>query len=92
MTYLELIQEADRKLDKNEITIGEYEEMIKPLKNELPKEEEMKEVETLTVKVKTEGLEETTEQIEDLRQALESPLFVIRKVENFTVNIHRAEE
>ena len=51
-----------------------------------------KELETLTVKVKAEGLEETTEQIEDLRQALENPLFVIRKVENFTVNIHRAEE
>ena len=32
MTYLELIRDADRQLDKGDITLGEYEEMIEPLK------------------------------------------------------------
>ena len=35
MTYLELYKEAERKLEKNEITIGEYEEMIAPLRVEI---------------------------------------------------------
>lgn len=37
MTYLELYKDAERKLEKNEITIGEYEEMIAPLRVEIPK-------------------------------------------------------
>ena len=32
MTYLDLIRDADRKLDMGKITLGEYEEMIEPLK------------------------------------------------------------
>ena len=39
MTYLELYKDAERKLEKNEITIGEYEEMIAPLKIEIPERE-----------------------------------------------------
>ena len=39
MTYLELYKEAERKLEKNEITIGEYEEMIAPLRVEIPERE-----------------------------------------------------
>ena len=35
MTYLDLIRDADRKLDKGDITLGEYEEMIEPLKREI---------------------------------------------------------
>ena len=35
MTYLELIRDADRKLDTGEITLGEYERMIAPLKQEM---------------------------------------------------------
>ena len=31
MTYIELYNRANRMLDGNEITLGEYEEMIKPL-------------------------------------------------------------
>ena len=31
MTYLDLIRDADRKLDMGDITLGEYEEMIEPL-------------------------------------------------------------
>ena len=31
MTYMELYNRANRMLDENEITLGEYEEMIKPL-------------------------------------------------------------
>ena len=34
MTYLELYEKANRMLDNNEITLGEYEEMIKPLEAE----------------------------------------------------------
>ena len=35
MTYLDLIRDADRKLDKGDITLGEYEEMIEPLNREI---------------------------------------------------------
>lgn len=35
MTYLELYEKASRMLDNNEITLGEYEEMIKPLEAEV---------------------------------------------------------
>lgn len=35
MTYYELIQDAEYKLNFNMITLGEYEEMIKPLKREI---------------------------------------------------------
>lgn len=35
MTYLDLIRDADRKLDKGHITLGEYEEMIEPLQREI---------------------------------------------------------
>jgi hypothetical protein len=35
MTYLDLIRDADRKLDMGDITLGEYEEMIKPLSREI---------------------------------------------------------
>lgn len=35
MTYLDLIRDADRQLDDGRITIGEYEEMIEPLKREI---------------------------------------------------------
>ena len=38
MTYLDLIRDADRKLDIEKITFGEYEEMIKPLKWEIQPE------------------------------------------------------
>lgn len=31
MTYLELYEKANKMLDNNDITIGEYEKMIKPL-------------------------------------------------------------
>lgn len=33
MNLLELLRDADRKLDHGEITIGEYEKMIAPLKD-----------------------------------------------------------
>ena len=35
MTYFDLIRDADRKLDKGDITLGEYEKMIEPLKREI---------------------------------------------------------
>jgi hypothetical protein len=35
MTYRELYENATRKLDKSEITLGEYEEMTKPLEEEV---------------------------------------------------------
>ena len=35
MTYLELIRNAEYELNFNKITLGEYEEMIKPLKREI---------------------------------------------------------
>jgi len=38
MTYLDLIRDADRKLDMGDITLGEYEEMIKPLSREIQPE------------------------------------------------------
>lgn len=38
MTYLNLIRSAEYKLDKGNITLGEYEEMIEPLKREIQPE------------------------------------------------------
>lgn len=35
MTYLELLRDAERKLDNDEITLGEYEKLIKPLRQEV---------------------------------------------------------
>lgn len=35
MTYLDLIRDADRKLDKGHITLGEYEQMIEPMNREI---------------------------------------------------------
>lgn len=35
MTYYELWQDAIKKLDNNEITLGEYDEMIMPLHREV---------------------------------------------------------
>ena len=35
MTYIEILRIADQKLNNNEITLGEYEEMIKPLGREV---------------------------------------------------------
>lgn len=35
MTYQDLYEKAIRLLDNSEITIGEYDEMIKPLKHEI---------------------------------------------------------
>ena len=35
MTYLDLLRDADRQLDDGRITIGEYEQMIKPLECEV---------------------------------------------------------
>ena len=35
MTYIELYEKATRQLEKSEITLGEYEEMIKPLNREI---------------------------------------------------------
>lgn len=37
MTYLELINNADHKLSHNQITFGEYNKMIEPLRTEIPK-------------------------------------------------------
>ena len=37
MTYKELYEAATKKLDKSEITLGEYEEMTKPLDEEVRK-------------------------------------------------------
>ena len=38
MTYYDLMVSANRKLDNNEITLGEYEKMIEPLKREIEPE------------------------------------------------------
>ncbi len=38
MTYYELMMSANRKLDNGDITLGEYEEMIEPLKREIEPE------------------------------------------------------
>jgi len=38
MTYLELIRDADKQLDDGRITIGEYENMIKPLERQIQPE------------------------------------------------------
>ena len=37
MTYLDLIHNADYKLSHNQITFGEYDKMIEPLRTEIPK-------------------------------------------------------
>lgn len=37
MTYRELYEKATRQLEKSEITLGEYEEMTKPLDEEIHK-------------------------------------------------------
>ena len=39
MTYLELIRNADGQLDDGRITIGEYEQMITPLNQEIQPEQ-----------------------------------------------------
>ena len=45
MTYLELIRLADRQLDNGNITIGEYEKMLEPLKQEIQSvQQEQKEI------------------------------------------------
>lgn len=41
MTYLDLIRSAEYKLDKGNITLGEYEEMIEPLKREIQPERDI---------------------------------------------------
>jgi len=38
MTYYDLMMSANRKLDNGDITLGEYEEMIEPLKREIEPE------------------------------------------------------
>ena len=38
MTYLELIRDADRQLEDGRITLGEYENMIKPLEQQIQPE------------------------------------------------------
>ena len=38
MTYLELIRSAEYKLDKGNITLGQYERMIEPLNREIQSE------------------------------------------------------
>ena len=38
MTYRELLYKATRLINKNEITLGEYEEMTKPLDREVEQE------------------------------------------------------
>ena len=38
MTYLDLLRDADRQLDDGRITIGEYEQMIRPLECEVQPE------------------------------------------------------
>lgn len=38
MTYLDLIRNADYKLDNDAITLGEYEKMIEPLNREIQPE------------------------------------------------------
>ena len=38
MTYLDLIRNADYKLDNDAITLGEYEQMIEPLNREIQPE------------------------------------------------------
>lgn len=40
MTYLELINNADHKLSHNQITFGEYNKIIEPLRTEIPKKGE----------------------------------------------------
>lgn len=37
MTYLDLIRDAEYKLEHNKITLGEYNKMIEPLRVEIPK-------------------------------------------------------
>lgn len=63
MTYYELIKDAEHKLNFNKITLGEYEEMIKPLKREIeqqPSEDCISRKETIEWLKKvtvTEGIE-----------------------------------
>ena len=38
MTYLDLIRNADYKLENDAITLGEYEQMIEPLNREIQPE------------------------------------------------------
>ena len=38
MTYLELIRDADKQLDDGRIALGEYENMIKPLEQQIQPE------------------------------------------------------
>lgn len=38
MTYLELIRDAEHKLESNKITLGEYDELIEPLRREIEQE------------------------------------------------------
>ena len=38
MTYLDLLRDAIHKLDKGDITLGEYDKMLEPLKREIQPE------------------------------------------------------
>jgi hypothetical protein len=38
MTYLDLLRDAVHKLDKGDITLGEYDKMLEPLKREIQPE------------------------------------------------------
>lgn len=38
MTYLDLLRDAVHKLDKGDITLGEYDRMLEPLKQEIQPE------------------------------------------------------
>ena len=46
MTYLDLIRDADCKIDNGDITLGEYEKMIDPLKREIQPERTPERTET----------------------------------------------
>lgn len=56
MTYYELWQDAIRKLDNNEITLGEYEKMITPLHREVDTLDKIRaEIETLPRELPTDS-------------------------------------
>ena len=79
MNAIEIYENADRKLNKSEITLGEYERMIDPLRNVIPLvliKQAREEIKNISIEVSTDyesyEMVETTEVVAILDKLIES--------------------
>ena len=72
MTYEELYDKANRMLDNSEITIGEYEDMIEPLKAE---------IKTRLIPVSERLPEKSGEYLVWVHPKGEKPFFIIEEID-----------